>query len=272
MSRTLIHIGWPKAGSSWLQQWFASHPDVAPRGPLSVISDEALVLPRATGNDAFDAGEAMDRQVLEARQAKVCTQLAQDHPEAHILIVTRGFREMILSSYSQYVRTGGSEPLAATLAHAARVQPWNYDHVLALYRKAFSGRVIVLPFELLAEDPQAFAAELAARIGIAPHAGPTGRINPALTAAELGWYPLLVRKSARWPSLQRRIAAAAFDNRLGALIAVLDHLFPGRALSAEAISAEDLNAFAEQATALADEPLYARYRAQYLACGKPIRR
>lgn len=265
MSRTLIHIGWPKAGSSWLQQWFASHPDITPHGPLSVISDEALVLPRATGNDAFDAGEAMDRQMLEARQAKVCAQLAKDHPEAQILIVTRGFREMILSSYSQYVRTGGSEPLAATLAHATRVQPWNYDHVVALYRKTFAGRVVVLPFELLAEDSKTFAAELAGRIGIAPNDGPTGRVNPALTASELAWYPLLFRKSAGWPALQRQIAAAAFDNRLGALIAVLDRLFPGREVSAEAIAEKDLATFAGQAVRLAEEPVYARYQAQYLA-------
>lgn len=264
MSRTVIHIGWPKAGSSWLQQWFATHPDVAPRGPLPVISDEALALPRESGGDAFDSGAVMDRDALAARQEQACARLAGDHPEAQILVITRGFRAMILSSYSQYVRTGGSEPLAAMLAHAARVQPWNYDEVLALYRRAFAGRVVALPFELLAEDPQAFTGELAARLGIAPHPGPAGLVNPSLSTAELGWYPLLLRKTAHWPGLQTRIAKAAFDNRLRAPIAALARLFPGHDVTDAAISPSALADFAGKARALVQEPAYGRFRALYL--------
>jgi hypothetical protein len=31
MSRHLVHIGYPKAGSTYLQRWFASHPQLAYR-------------------------------------------------------------------------------------------------------------------------------------------------------------------------------------------------------------------------------------------------
>ena len=42
------------------------------------------------------------------RQVAACDALGALFPTAHVLLVTRGFRSLILSSYSQYARTGGA--------------------------------------------------------------------------------------------------------------------------------------------------------------------
>ncbi len=104
---------------------------------------------------------------LGERQARACALLAESFPDAHVLIVTRGFRSMILSSYSQYVRVGGTDDLETQVWQGGE-NPWRYDELIAMYRARFDGRVIVLPYELLARDPVAFRGEMERRLGVAP--------------------------------------------------------------------------------------------------------
>ena len=153
MTGHLIHIGFAKAGSTFLRSWFAQHPQLAyapggvagfrdvysmvqasaspgPQPLYRVTSAEALATPVADfGRDSFDY-EAIQRNPMPDAQARACDLLAHLFPTAHILIVTRGFRSMMLSTYSQYLRTGGLASLAAlcALAGSAGVvnqAPWN---------------------------------------------------------------------------------------------------------------------------------------------------
>lgn len=229
-ARHLIHVGFPKAGSTFLQRWFAGHPDVryaegglagfqdvyevirhaasgTPARPWRVTSAEGFTAPRKwSGGRPKDVVVDYEGDVTE-RQRRACHALAALFPGATILIVTRGFRSMILSSWSQYVRTGGMEGPESL---SGREMPWDYDAVIGLYRSAFGAdRVIVLPYELLRDDQSRFLRSLEARLGIGPFDGPMGRVNPSLSEAEMAWYPRIGRLLQALP-LPRRLRDRIF--------------------------------------------------------------
>ncbi len=295
MIRHLIHVGFAKAGSTYLQRWFAAHPqlhyceggiagfhsarDLMLRGAGAagwprcfVTSSEALTVPRrdaGTRERARSDGTALVRTFAETQQS-ACADLARLFPDAHILIVTRGFRSMMLSAYSQYVRTGGDRDMAFAQRMAAET-PWDYDRVVAEYRQVFTGRVIALPYELLAEDPRAFRGEIELQLGLDPFDHAETRPNPGLSPIELRWYPRLARAAKQLPfgaRFHRRLAAAAFHNRLAGPIALLDRWRPAVPVTVESIPHATLEAHRGRAEALAAEPLYRRYAADYLA-GQP---
>ena len=296
MTGHLIHIGYAKAGSTFLQNWFAQHPQLAyARGGIAglhdvysmvreaasqrggrplyrVTSSEELATPHTSaGQTAVDYGE-MRRHSMASAQTQVCESLGALFPNAYILIVTRGFRSMILSSYSQFVRTGGDESLAWVCAEAERQAPWNYDFLIGLYRKTFGdANVIVLPYELLRDDAAAFLGEIAKRLGLADIGVPPGRPNPSLSPIELAWYPRLTRLVRSLPvgAWGRRKALqlyvqAALSNRLRAPIALLHRLRPIPALTDAPLTPERMDGFRGFATSLRDEPLYRAYARDYL--------
>lgn len=298
--RHLIHVGYPKAGSKFLQSWFARHPQLAfADGGLSGFADvygleraaavptagclyavtscEGLSAPRAdAGSDlvSYDPGALP----LAERQQRACRMLADLFPEATILIVTRGFRSMLLSSYSQYVRSGGDSDFADLVAHAlshrggdghhlVTVEHWNYDRFLAAYREAFgAGQVLVLPYELLRDDPGRFVALLEERLGLDPFEMPLERLNPTLSGEEMAWYPRFARALRKLGS--RRLFAlyvrAAFSNRLRRPIRLAQRIRPARPVTAGLLPDEVVEGFRGCAETLRSDPLYAPYAADYL--------
>lgn len=295
MTRHLLHIGYPKAGSTFLQRWFSAHPQLAHHyGAIAGFRDmhaiprEANVrrdvLYRVTSNEEFvaprpDAGSmavAYDRPrdvpADEARQ-RVCALLAGLFPNATVLIVTRGFRSMILSSLSQYARSGGTGDLHAMLREARHhpdphpPESWHYDSVIELYQRAFGApNVIVMPYELLRDDAGAFTSTLSARLGIEPHPPMRERVNESLSPVEMVWYPRLTRLMRRIPSrrLFNRYILAALRNELRVPIAMLNRIRPARPFTIESIPEELVVAFRGRAESLRANPLYARYAADYL--------
>jgi hypothetical protein len=301
MTGHLIHVGYAKAASTFLQEWFATHPELAyvaggiagfqdvhaiaregasrrdhaPR--YRVTSCEALSSPHATAGEGavdYDAIRVTSRQ---AAQAEVCGMLAALFPNAHVLIVTRGFRGMILSSYSQYIRSGGTESLEAlcTLAGTeagANLAPWNYDFLIGLYRRAFGdAKVIVMPYELLRDDAAAFLREIARRLGLNEIGVLPGRPNPSLSPVELAWYPRLARRiralrlGARvGRKVWRLYVEAAMTNRLRRPIALLQRLRPISPATDAALTPELMAGFRGFANGLRDDPLYRAYARDYL--------
>ncbi|WP_242097925.1 sulfotransferase [Sphingomonas sp. CROZ-RG-20F-R02-07] len=280
--RHLLHVGLAKAGSTLLQQWFAAHSQLRYRiGGIAgfsstsdmmfadastarpawyVTSEEGLASP-------YDGSSTLP---IAERRKQVCATLKDLFSNAKVLIVTRGYRGMILSSYSQYVRTGGEAPLEAVAADAAETGVWHYDALVALYRRAFGqDAVIVMPYELLRDDPRRFADLLADRLQIDRCALPTGWPNRSLTPIELRWYPWMSRKMRQLPlpgPLKRPIASqyakAVFDNRLARPIRLLQRLIvrPPVVQAGDALVAR----FIGQADGLASDPLYRAYAAEYL--------
>ena len=70
-------------------------------------------------------------------QTATCELLAGLFGSARVLCVTRGFRSMVFSSYSQFVRSGGTTgfPEFCDSIRAADLV-WDYDRVLAPNRTA----------------------------------------------------------------------------------------------------------------------------------------
>ncbi|HEX2834759.1 MAG TPA: hypothetical protein VHW00_17230 [Thermoanaerobaculia bacterium] len=297
MTRHLLHVGFPKAGSTFLQRWFEAHPQLAyleggiagfrdvyavsraaagavtPPPRYRVTSSETLVAPRSDAGTGvvvdFDRLRGVD---VAALQRRACAILSELLPGAVVLIVTRGFRSMILSSYSQYVRSGGdvdlTDLIASSLGGSMQMDDaWHYDQVIAMYRQAFgSENVVVMPYELLREDPARFTTWLAERLGIEPLSGSSSRVNESLSPAEMYWYPRFHRlvRTLRSRRLYERYVRLTFANRLKGPIAVLRKMRPRSVVTPAMIPDEVLEGFRGRAESLREHPLFAAYLREYL--------
>lgn len=307
MAQHLIHVGYPKAGSTFLQAWFERHPELCYRhGGLGgfhnvyelarpsdaaykyyVTSFEGLVTPHETAGDVrldFGGAEPQRPERLKENQAGVCGVLKALYPGSRILVVTRGFKGMIFSGYSQYVRMGGRlhlKGMCRNLAAAAQEDAqyyYDFDYLLRLYGEAFGEEnLIFLPYELLRDDQDRFLAVLEERLGLGHAEIRLGRVNPSLSPEELYWYPLISRAvsaaasrlgPARFRRIYRWYVGQTLDNRLRLLVRLLRLLRPGRRITEADFPADVLRHFEGMATRLAQDPLYAPYAAEYLL-GEP---
>ncbi|MCA1631246.1 MAG: sulfotransferase [Acidobacteria bacterium] len=303
MAQHLIHIGYPKAGSTFLQAWFERHPEIryAPGGlggfsdvyelarpsdrvyAYYVTSFEGLATPHeSAGGVRLEFGGAEPERVdrIKENQSGVCSLLKSIYPGSRVLIVTRGFRGMIVSAYSQSVRMGGRlhmdgmcRKLAERLSQDAH-HYYDYDFLIRLYADAFGEEnLIVMPYELLRDDQDGFLAALEERLGLGRVEIKLGRVNPSLSPEELYWYPLISRAVS---SAASRLGAARFrriytwyvrqtlENRLRHLIKVLRFLRPGGKITGDDFPAEILSYCEGKATLLEGQPLYTPYAAEYL--------
>jgi hypothetical protein len=295
VTRHLLHIGYPKAGSTYLQRWFSAHPQLFYRDggiggfqnvyeiardaatihepPLwFVTSFESLSQPSADAGDMLVDLQRRSETDTPAAQLRACRTLVTLFPRATVLIVTRGFQSMILSTYSQFVRSGGHLDFADLVAVAQSgrfdlIAPWDYDRLIRTYVEAFGAEnVLVMPYELLRDDAAAFTRILAARLGIEQMASSHERVNESLSPVEMAWYPRIARVLRRVPSRRffRLYVAAAFRNRLRIAIVFLQRLRPRNAVTAAALPSEVLESFRGKAESLRGNPLYSAYAADYL--------
>jgi hypothetical protein len=306
VSGHLIHIGFPKTGSTALTAWFAGHPeldftpnglggyhgafDVAARAAdpswtpraWHVTSSESLSTPRMSDAPTLDdRGRTAPPLSLAESRDRVIGVLQRLYPEATILVVTRGFRSALLSNYSQYVRSGGRLSLDTLMRQNidGMEEFLDYDASIRRIRAHFdASRVWVLPYELLRDDPDAFARELEARMGLRTHAGPVPRANTSLTPATLYWYPRLSRLTAAVAGRLGARGARLFSvyvrlirgDRLGHVVRALERVRPAPPL--DGIPDAVVERFRGRATELADLPLYAPYARDYLNDGRPGQR
>jgi sulfotransferase family protein len=291
MTRHLIHIGYPKTGSTYLRQWFEAHPDIAYAelgiAGFSRINELAAEAVEGHAPEKWRVTSCVDftqpvpqqddaspsAQPASAEQpSHICATLASLFPNASILIVTRGFRSMILSGYSQYVRTGGAGELEELIANLSEGPLWDYAFPVELYKSHFGAEnVVALPYELLRDDPATFLEVLAQRLGIGTIPFNPARVNVSLSPIELRWYPRLARVILALPvgnSLRRAFfrhyAAAALYKRFGGLVRILQMLRPAKPVTADAIPPRFLATFAGNARCFRADPLYQPYAADYL--------
>jgi hypothetical protein len=197
--RVLIHIGYHKTGTTWLQkslfanhatgyQWLgnkappiwhlvlarplefdagASRADLAPllddvigQGRVPVLSFERLSgHPFSGGYDSKEIANRL-RDVL---------------PEGRVLIVIREQSDVIASTYKYYVRRGGACSVSRFLKppgqHEARVplfdpRHFEYHHLIRHYQALFGDdAVLTLPYDQFARDPVSFIVRIAGFAG-----------------------------------------------------------------------------------------------------------
>jgi hypothetical protein len=286
----LIHIGWAKAGSSFLQKWFAAHPQIAfshkgiagcdtvfdlarqaaaPRAiPCRVTSAETLSTPQPLAgrhNVDLDPLAAYD---AHAAQARGCRLLSRLFPTATILIVTRGPRAILPSAYSQYVRSGGERSFVDFCGMAAEAGHWwDYDHVIGLYEAAFGAEnVLVLPYESLRDDPESFCRRIEARLGLAPEPVSRAPRNPSIGGASLAWYPRFTRLLNRLPrrNIVRRLYwRAIVEDWLAPVAVLLQRIRPLDVPDMAGIPPDLLRTLVSQCESLRTRPSYQPYLREY---------
>jgi hypothetical protein len=207
---TLIHIGYHKTGTTWLQQsGFCQLEGVA------VYSRQRLVL--GLFQDLIDGEEtrapAMLRTLAEhggpqlysyegfsgdlwaggVESVRTASRLREAFPEASVLVTVRAQYTIIRSVYAQYVNEGGWVSFARFLRCDGPGLGWNpdqfaYDRLISVYYELFSGRVLVLPYELLRTDPRTYleAVAKALRTRLTRPSNPTVA-NPSLSGWQLGF-------------------------------------------------------------------------------------
>ena len=214
----LIHIGYHKTGTTWLQKtlfsvnseafiplapngkpkhfgnYFFSDPEghlLSPfqsnkqvilkgvettlrgldlQGKIPVISNERL-----SGNPhsgSFDSKIIADR-------------IKEYFPDAKIFCVTREQKDMILSTYFQYLKVGGADSLQSYLTRkyderrsGFTLESLKYENLISYYHQLFSPKIVlVLPYEMLSRKP----ADFVKRIGNFVSVGiDKNLINPAV--------------------------------------------------------------------------------------------
>ena len=211
MRQPLVHIGYHKTGTSWLQRYLFRNADLgfttSGKGPGTPVT--TFVATRALDFDAervrrefehlFDAAQrdglvpvlSLERLAghpfsggYDSRE--LAERLAAVVPEARVLCVFREQTAMIGSTYKQFVKTGGGSSVERFLdppVHRHRRIPlfdlrhFEYDRLLRLYRKLFEpDQVLFLPYESFASKPQEFVERIVGFAGIRTSSAATSRL------------------------------------------------------------------------------------------------
>lgn len=211
MGNTVLHIGYPKAGSTFLQAYFSAHPEVfysgdvledykvtgkipnglagkCPTDKQFVISEEQLTVWQGNLDIVGVKFQPFD---IKKQQAEVCAQLHGRFPNAKVLIVTRGFESALSAMYSQYVSIGGIYSFESFLSEYAPIMAefYDYNYLIDLYRQTFGAHnVVVLPFELMKHSRADFMRLMEEMLGITHFEFEAGRSNVSLEAEEAESY------------------------------------------------------------------------------------
>lgn len=194
--RALVHIGYHKTGTNWLQRHYFGDPRTGTKWIGKSGKEHPVRQLVAARPFEFDASVSLaqfEPLLLEVEEAgllpvvsferlsghpfsgghdgrEIATRLKAVFPEAKVLAVIREQRSMIVSTYKQYVKAGGplSLPRFVSPPRSTSMRvPWfdlrqfEYEHLIRCYQSLFGkDRVLVLPFEQFTSEPRTFAAAI----------------------------------------------------------------------------------------------------------------
>jgi hypothetical protein len=196
MDPILIHIGYHKTATSWLEHLIFDNPDTGFRWfhkKSRTAPVHRFIRDRPFEFDADAVRAEFEELIAEAEvdglqpvvsfgrlsghafsggfdSKQIADRLKTVFPEARILIVIREQRNIIVSTYKQYVKTGGLCTLRQFLEPAKddwRIPEFDYryyeyHHLIGHYQSLYGrGNVLVLPYERLVRDPRGFVATIA---------------------------------------------------------------------------------------------------------------
>ncbi|MCP3914355.1 MAG: sulfotransferase [bacterium] len=204
---TIVHIGYHKTGSSFLQALFAAHPrvhyveredvrqhllDVRPlqfdAAALRAWFDEHARTAGGTGRDCVVVSEEELSGNIHTDgnggfvAKEVADRLHAGAPDAQIVIAIRNQADAIESAYRQYVKMGGTASMRNYVRPEHKrirryrfpqfsLEHFEYDALIDYYRQRFGPkRVHVLVYEKLRADQARFLNDFCDRTGL-PHPG-----------------------------------------------------------------------------------------------------
>jgi hypothetical protein len=204
MVQPIIHIGYNKTGSTWLQD------EVFPKRELGYLSflsieDRTAVYRSIVKQHAlhFDGAPILEYYRSKVEDPKnqglvpvfsaerfsgdphsagydtkeIAWRLKELFPGGKVIMVIREQRSMLLSTYKQYVRAGGPRSMKHYFhppERGSRRMPmfsfeyFEYDPLIRYYQELFGkDNLLVLPFEWLRKAPQKFIKEILTFSGLA---------------------------------------------------------------------------------------------------------
>lgn len=204
----VVHVGYPKAGSTYLQKHvfplindcaFLTH-----WGP-GAVEFRPLIRTLYLADDDHYLGRTISSFIDEWRASHPGPLLLSDEnltggllpivdtwernaerihkllPNAQILIVVRHQRSLLRSAYSHYVQRGGYatfDDVIAGRGGRATFQPevFCFHHLVGRYQDLFGAeRVKVVPYELIMRDEARFCSEIASLVHGRPTSVPAAR-------------------------------------------------------------------------------------------------
>ncbi len=192
----LIHIGYHKTGTTWLQQHVFNDPSKGFVSPWTLESGEAVeyfVLQHPLRYDPLEARRAFHRAYAGGEDLcpvishedlsgypisgrfsslgfNICDRIHQTFPEARVLICVREQKSMLLSLYREYVRADGEGSIEEFLGTGAekpgypavcRLDRLEYHFLVKRYFDLFGrDKVLVMPYEFLHADATAFEQQI----------------------------------------------------------------------------------------------------------------
>ena len=192
--RLLIHIGYHKTGTTWLQRQIFKKPaygfdspwtrervtaDFIKSDGLSPLPDQAISYYRLAAHQSQSRGfvPVISHERLSGYPSSggydakiIADNLYNAFPDAKIFIVIRNQYSMLRSWYMQYILDGGvlslynflhpPQPQLERIPHF-RASFYEYDRLIKYYNSRFSSNnVLVLPFEMLVNNSETFVSRL----------------------------------------------------------------------------------------------------------------
>jgi Sulfotransferase family len=196
----LLHVGYTKGGSTWLQKFLFQNADAGfamvdrrrfvdifmrPHpldfDPSRIAAELQPLFEEASGPHlttvVSEEGLSGDPHSGGWGAKELAERLYALFPESRVLIVIREQRDMIASTYKQYVRVGGAcapadclqPPTHEYSIHWFDFDFFNYHRLIGLYHRLFGrDRVLVLAFEEFQRDPDTFATRLLRFVDLPP--------------------------------------------------------------------------------------------------------
>ncbi len=195
MNVPLIHIGYHKTATTWLQKLIFADDKIGFSTPFNVREiKKALVLPHDLDFNAQSChdffypkiNETIDKHLIPVISEErlsgqphsggfdsktIAERLATVFPNAKILIIIREQQDIILSCYNQYIKGGGVDSLSNYINASNHdflkpiplfnLKHFMYHRLIEYYIQLFGKEnVLVLPYEILLDSPNEFMSKI----------------------------------------------------------------------------------------------------------------
>jgi hypothetical protein len=193
--KTLIHIGYPKAASTWLQQSLFPAIQGFELVPETMISQRLLkpgvfVFDGNLERKYFDSKYRESKLISDERFLgsfnlgwnngayirELANRLQAVFPDATIILFIRRQTDIIASAYAQYIKDGGTISISRYLNPPPNFSFQNilkfsfeqleYHRIIEYYNILFDGRIKVFLFEEISDNFQAFLHRFRQELGV----------------------------------------------------------------------------------------------------------
>ena len=292
MSNILIHIGLYKAGSSFLADWYEQNPYLhSKQKSFAGFHNVKDILEFADKTDIANIKYFVLRDIqfsftnpsiinynlnyFEFRN-ELYSMFSRIFHNPKILLVLRGKESFLRSAYSQYIREGGYLNFNELIDQNSDFLKQFFDykfHIEECINIFGKENILVIPFELLSENPTEFTSNIEDFLEI-PHFEYIPRIkNKSLNNSELYWqlktsqfiysFFKLFGGSGLWcyKSYKNFLKRKSKKEKLPLLVTFLNRIYPNKELVINTIELPDIKIIFDN---MENFNTFTKYRSSYM--------